>query len=347
MAIHEFSDARMSDLLDEIEPELRDAFLSMLERVRNQITPDSIIRMIEEGRYQDAIDAFDRGAELFAQDIQDHYNLSGQHASEFLSTALKTIVSFDQFSERAVGRMRESNLSLVKDFTEQQTAVVRAVIEDGIARGTNPIQMAREFRDSIGLTENQLGYVQNYRDALERVHRATSMDTDALSRELRDGRFDPSVKRAIDTGVALDAGKIDKMVDAYRDNWIQFRAETIARTEGLRALHEGVDEAFAQAIDSGDINQDGVTRTWNTAGDERVRPAHEAMQGQEVGVGEPFIDGDGNELDYPGDPDAPPETSINCRCVVSTRISITSIGGQGLAAGAAAATSNEGDGEEG
>jgi hypothetical protein len=51
---------------------------------------------------------------------------------------------------------------------------------------------------------------------------------------------------------------------------------------------------------------------WQTRGDEQVRESHAAMDGQCVSIDEPFISGDGNELQYPGDPSAPPSDTYNC-----------------------------------
>jgi hypothetical protein len=38
------------------------------------------------------------------------------------------------------------------------------------------------------------------------------------------------------------------------------------------------------------------------------------MDGQTVAAGEYFVTGAGNQLEYPGDPNGPPEEIINCRC---------------------------------
>jgi hypothetical protein len=40
------------------------------------------------------------------------------------------------------------------------------------------------------------------------------------------------------------------------------------------------------------------------------------MDGQERGLNEPFDSPSGAQLMYPGDPDAPAEEVINCRCAV-------------------------------
>lgn len=54
-------------------------------------------------------------------------------------------------------------------------------------------------------------------------------------------------------------------------------------------------------------------KTWVTRGDSRVRPAHMALAGSTKRLEKPFT-ADGFDLMRPGDPEAPPELTINCRC---------------------------------
>lgn len=68
--------------------------------------------------------------------------------------------------------------------------------------------------------------------------------------------------------------------------------------------------AVVEAVDSN--AEAAVMQEWWTQGDDRVRIAHEEMEGQERAPGDPFEDGDGNLLMYPGDPNAPAETTENC-----------------------------------
>lgn len=70
------------------------------------------------------------------------------------------------------------------------------------------------------------------------------------------------------------------------------------------------------------LEEEGVImkKVWIATGDDRTRESHLVMDGQEVDVDEPFIDGDGNELDHPADPSAPAETVYNCRCSMRTHI---------------------------
>ena len=44
------------------------------------------------------------------------------------------------------------------------------------------------------------------------------------------------------------------------------------------------------------------------------------MDGQEVDPDDVFVDGNGNKLEYPGDPSADPSTVYNCRCSMKTHI---------------------------
>ncbi|MER7951955.1 phage portal protein [Streptomyces sp. NPDC096079] len=57
----------------------------------------------------------------------------------------------------------------------------------------------------------------------------------------------------------------------------------------------------------------GVVRTWVTRQDDRVRPAHKALQGKTLPAGTPY-EISGAQLRYPGDPFAPIGLTVNCRC---------------------------------
>lgn len=319
---------RLDDLLKRFEPELRGAFLDMVARVRAELPPDAIARMIAEGRFEEADAAFERAAQGFADHTASIFGLSAESAASFIASGLDVAFRYDQFSLRAVDKVAQRGADMVQAITEEQRAVLRATVQEGIARGMNPRETAREVRGNVGLTEYQRDVVDNYRSLLENAGRAP--DAGAVERELRDARSDRSVQKAIDANRPMPQEQIDRMVDRYRQNWVDFRAETIARTETLRALNEGNYEAVQQAVEGADVPQDAVSRQWSTAGDERVREAHQTMDQQVVGFDEPFTDGDGNELMYPGDPEAPPETTIQCRCSVGTRISLRAVANTSL-----------------
>lgn len=89
-----------------------------------------------------------------------------------------------------------------------------------------------------------------------------------------------------------------------------------ARTLVTGAENAGRKDSYKRLEEEGII----MKKVWIATGDERTREAHLVMDGQEVDIDEPFVDGDRNELDYPGDPTAPAETVYNCRCSMKTHI---------------------------
>ena len=60
-------------------------------------------------------------------------------------------------------------------------------------------------------------------------------------------------------------------------------------------------------------------KVWLATLDSRTRPEHQDADGQAVKPKEDFIVG-GYELEYPGDPKAPPEEIYNCRCTMVTEL---------------------------
>lgn len=77
------------------------------------------------------------------------------------------------------------------------------------------------------------------------------------------------------------------------------RAETIVRTEKFRATTIGTHMSAQYA--------GFEKKTWHTAGDSRVRPSHQALNGLTIAIDEIFPNG---EI-------VPGEATINCRCRLS------------------------------
>ena len=83
-----------------------------------------------------------------------------------------------------------------------------------------------------------------------------------------------------------------------------------ARTMVTQAENRGRLDSYYELQAAGTI----LKKKWIATADERTREWHLDMDGQTVDLDEPFVDGNGNEIQYPGDPDASPETVYNCRC---------------------------------
>ena len=89
-----------------------------------------------------------------------------------------------------------------------------------------------------------------------------------------------------------------------------------ARTMVTGAENQGRLDSFQELQDMGTV----IKKKWIATLDDRVRAWHAEMDGDEVDLDENFVDGNGNELQYPGDPDAEPETVYNCRCAMEAVI---------------------------
>ena len=93
------------------------------------------------------------------------------------------------------------------------------------------------------------------------------------------------------------------------------RRRTIAEHEAQTAYNAGTYISGEQAYGrtGGDGSNVTFTKTWVSMHDSRVRTAHRGLDGKSVRFDEGFTVGN-QVLRFPGDPLAPPELTINCRC---------------------------------
>lgn len=305
--------ARLTQLADKMAPAFRARFVKIVRLIRDAQTLTAIENLIAVGRWADALVVVETAMLQMGRTWQEAFATAGDDTALLIGNALNITVNFDTMNDYALNAMRQNTLRLVREFGAEQRLATREALEDGIRRGINPRQMAREFRDSIGLTRRQVQAVNNYRRLLE------SLDRDSLRRLLRDRRFDRTVLRAIEEGRPLSGKQIETMVERYRARYLKYRSEVIGRTEALRSVHAGADAMYSQAIADGTLQADALVRQWKTSRDERVRGSHRGMHDQQRPVGQPFMSGTGSLLRFPGDPDAPPSDTVQCRCAVTTR----------------------------
>ena len=308
----------MSTLLALVEKHLGSEWLDVVRYLRQRNGLEDVAARIEAGDQDGAIQGVEDAAQKYATAIDAAFREAGTQQAAWLDDQVETaLIRFDQTNPYAVKWAEQNQLDLVRGLTQEQQQTIRQVLVEGIKRGDNPLTVARDLRESIGLTPAQEQWAQNYRRALE-----TGDWSDALGRELSDGRTDRTVTRLQRDGGAMTQEQIDTAVSRYRDNMHKMRAETIARSEGLRALHEGSEEALRQAIASGDVEAGSLVREWNHAGGGRhSRPGHVEMDGDQQPVGQPFVNPmTGAQLRYPGDPSAGGAETVNCRCCLSTRM---------------------------
>lgn len=326
--------SRMERMILANEKLIAAAYIVTVRRLRGAATEAQLAEMIALGIERNAFDQLEATAQILGNSWAEAFISAGRKTGVFVSSALsgrkvvqkvEITVSFDQTNERATAQMRANSLRLVRSFSAGQRAATQTALAEAIQAGLNPRDAARAFRNSIGLTSRQTQAVANFRRLLQ------EQSLEALTRELRDRRFDSAVRRAFAAGEPLSRAQIDRMVRRYYERSVKHRAEVIARTEALRSTHAGTQELYAQAIEGGTLRADDLVRTWETAQDERVRDfatgaqtSHATMQGQQTGATGAFVSGAGNQTLHPGAFGVAME-DVQCRCVITTRFTDAAI----------------------
>jgi len=296
------------------------AWLRMVAHLRETNPVSAIEARLHTG---EPVRGIPQAAAAFAGAQHAAYVHGGQRTARWLAeqtaTAVrKKLLAFDAVEPTAVAWAQRNRLDKVREITDDQRDLITELLTAGARSGANPRQVAGAIYGSIGLTDYQARLVANYRRQLEEGGAAALASID---RALTSGGADRTVVAAVRDSRAIPPERIDAMVDAYRDNWLRYRAETIARTEGLRVAHQASDELFTQSVVAGDIDPEQVERKWvHTNRRKDARVDHKQMNGQLRGFGEPFQSGSGVLLMFPCDPQAPIAETANCTCLVTMRI---------------------------
>lgn len=243
------------------------------------------------------------------------------------ATGVKSVFRFDMRDPEAERWLREQSSTLITGIEADIRTNIRDTLTAGLEAGRNPRSVALDIVGRIGQSGKREGGIVGLADHQEMWARSTrqkllTLDKGYFDLALRDKRFDATVQRAIDEGKPLPVDTVDKLVSRYRANALRYRGETIGRTEALAALNRSEWESTRQAFTQtgGLVGSDAVERVWDTAGDNHVRSSHRAMDGQRVGLDEPFVTPRGERLMHPGDTTlgASAQETIACRCRVRT-----------------------------
>ncbi len=306
--------SRLQRLIKQQSPRFAAGFQLLVKQIKGAADLETIADLLAAGRLEDAFTLTLGTVPRLGNLYVDSFITAAKDTAAFLNRSIEELViDFDQTNPFAMQVARENQLRMVRAFNQTQREATREALINGIQRGNNPIQQARAFRGSIGLTPRQVRAVENYRRMLEEGDRAV------FDRALRDKRFDSTVRRAIERGEPLTRTQINRMVQRYEQGYVKYRSETIARTEALRSVHEGNREMYRQAIENGDLDPNNLTQEWNTSLRDNVRDSHADMHGQTIPFGQLFVSGKGNSTEYPGGFGIAAE-DIQCACAVGTRI---------------------------
>ncbi len=231
--------------------------------------------------------------ELFDKDIGDRFN-------------------FDISDQATLDRIRRDQDELIAQLDDQARDTVETIIVTGLKQGLGPADIVGDIRDMIGLTDQQALAVMNYEKMLR------DLNPGALDRKLRNTENDAAVQDAIDSGQDLPDSAVARMSADYLENYLSYRAATIAQTESVRSVNAGLHDAYGQAISRGALPSEAVRRYWQLG--DTPCPVCESIPDNNpdgVGVGEAFDSDEGPVDDPPIHP--------NCMCSVEYVTDLTKV----------------------
>ncbi len=209
---------------------------------------------------------FDAQAEI-EEELLGELVASGQRTGSSFPKIKKQVLTYRFDAERpdSAAWAKKEAANLVVEIVEEQRNTIRDYVSSSQMGDYTVTQVARNLRDVVGLTNQQTGWVENFRN------RAIS-DRMALG-----DTFEQASQRT-----AASTERYQKRIHKYR-------TETIARTEILRASSEGRNQSWQQGIEGGYISS-AAQKQWVT--EPGACDICLPFDGEIVGITEDFPDGD-------------------------------------------------------
>lgn len=296
-----------------MQPEMHAAILRAFAIIRDSFTDAEIARIVATGNVEAVMRAalseavLDRAFIPVRQRIRQNTEHGFKYATADLPKKGRVdgviAVTFDHLSPDVITAVRELESTAINTLKGEVKETTRAFLENGLRDGKPPTRVARQLRSVIGLAPNQERAVQNF----ERLLRAG--DREALSRQLRDKRFDATLRRALGpSGSGLTEAQVESMATAYRRRFVAHNAKVNAKAHTNDSYKLGQQLSWKRAEEAGVIPPGHeVTKTWvHLAGQENPRPHHERMNGETVRADQPYSNGDM----YAGEHDP-----LECHCI--------------------------------
>jgi predicted regulator of Ras-like GTPase activity (Roadblock/LC7/MglB family) len=247
-------------------------------------------------------------------------------------------VRFNMSNPRAEQWIRENVADLVVNFTQEQIATARSVIEAGYAQGQGPrniaVDLAGRATGGTARTGGVLGLDKPRADRLQAV--TLGMRSAEGVRGLvvvhQDGNVSIRYKvnkataqriiRAYHAGTEVPQAERVISERQYSNALLKDRADTIAETETASAVMSARDEEWRQLTESQGLTESAIIKTWrHNRGSRDGRLEHIAMNGKSVrGLKTAFVLPDGTRMQYPHDPAGSARHNIRCACSADYRL---------------------------
>lgn len=300
---------QLSRLASSLEPSVRIAFDQALRQLQLGADVQAAAEALARGDVEGAVRALlpEQATTAFAHRltvaVSKIVQVAGPATAKEIASIVRVDFHFVPGSKAAADVMAQMDLAAIVPVERGAESGLRATLREGLLAGENPRVVAREARAFVGLTEYDHSLITSF------VDQVVNDPAMALTRDLRDRRFDAILQKAID-GTPATESQLAAMREGYIRKLHNWRAETWARTTSLDALRATQQATWKQLTDDFGIPERRILRRWVTAHDDRVRPEHAAMDGATAPLDGVYSNGQA----YPGQGD------FNCRCVETYRL---------------------------
>ena len=279
---------------------------ALLVSLRANLPQDEVLRLLEAGHVFDLEDRIP-WADVFAMPLAK--SMGDDTAERFLATMVDAAAAPELFTivnPYAVAAARQQAADLVVAVRDSTRKAVRHIVTSSVRGRYTPAQAARLIANVVGLDPRRAQALANY---------------EAAMRQVVEGRASRSTLRRAGMRLPDTRRGVDHAVSRYSSRLLRDRAETIARTEVMRAANRGLQESWAEAARRGLMDVHVVRREWVVTYDDRTCEACAPMGGQVVGFDAPFV----SSLRRVGGEDVPvpvPTTTVTpplhprCRCTM-------------------------------
>ena len=286
-------------IFDNLEPQLQSDLAGRLLAARKARTDAETLELLEQGEFELVAEPGGSAFRAFAGSLTAAYLATASRATgRLVPGQLWTFPATDPSVVADLG----AQAARMELLAAEQVSTVAAIV--AATAGPPTLATARRVRRALGLSPGQAESVSRFSRLLE------ESDPAVLRRDIAAGS-DAAIE-AIREGRTVSPAARERIVLADIERKVVRRVSGIALVEGQRAAHGSVSRAVALGLVAGVIS--GSSQVWGTKLDARVRSTHMTMEQQERSNGEPFTSGAGVPLRFPGDPDAPPEEIVECRC---------------------------------
>lgn len=295
-----------------LQPDVIAAVLAMFRSIAIAVTEAELVRFIAAGGVERVVQAVLTDALIERATLPVRLSLREAVATAFRWNVPylpkggkingRVSVFFDHLNPRVLDALQSLETPIVTTLAEDVRATAVQVIARGLEHGQSHATIARAVRSAIGLSPRGEAAVTNFARMLREGDRT------ALSRVLRDRRFDQALERALGPdGNGVTAAQVETMTSAYRRGVAASEAENVSRAATHSAYKTAQLESWQSAIERGIVPQGVVRKRWlHLDAQPDPRPHHAAMQGETVPIDAPYSNGD----TFAGENDP-----WNCRCL--------------------------------